>query len=122
MAEQMFSVYGISSEKLVKILITNSLTKILKKYNEFVFIFLFFGVKNLYFNKYFVVLLYLIPKRSIRYCPFVVITGKSEEKARTRDSLLLLVMCLHPTADYMLGTSFARSDAYGWQQLFEFDG
>ena len=50
MAEQMFSVYGISSEKLVKILITNSLTKILKKYNEFVYIFLFFGVNNLYFN------------------------------------------------------------------------
>ena len=78
--------------------------KIFQKNNEFIYIFLFFGVKNLYFNKYFVVLLYLIPKGSIRYCPFVVITGKSEEKARTRDSLLLLVnhtQCLHPTADYL---------------------
>ena len=64
---------------------------IFQKNNEFIYIFLFFGVKNLYFNKYFVVLLYLIPKGSIRYCSFVVITGKSEEKARTRDSLLLLV-------------------------------
>ena len=63
--EQMFSVYGFSSEKWVKIQITNILTKILKKYNEFVFIFLFFGVNNLYFNKYFVVLLCPIQKGTV---------------------------------------------------------
>ena len=64
--------------------LTNTLMNIFQKNNEFIYIFLFFGVKNLYFNKYFVVLLYLIPKASIRHCPFVVITGKQEEKARTR--------------------------------------